>query len=85
MLPATLQLFVQRDLITSQGFWNGNYFGKKIFNLLGSEAQKLGAVAITHNRCEMDKLTWKVVLARDPPSGFETWREYARQGRLQGM
>jgi hypothetical protein len=84
MSPATLRLLLNRDLIAAEGYWNGNFFGKKLFDLLSEEEQDLGAVAITSNRCEMDKLTWKIACHREPPQGYSTWRDYARRLRQHG-
>ena len=84
MSSETLNLLVHRDKIQADAWWNGNHFGRKLYDLLPDDGRKLGAVAITSNRCEYDKITWKVAGKCSAPDGFATWRDYTRHLRRDG-
>ena len=51
MSSETLNLLVQRDKIQADAWWNGNHFGRKLYDLMREDGRKLDAVAITSNRC----------------------------------
>ena len=82
MADDTFNMLVERDVIAfNTHYWNGNYFGAKVFQSMHDQEQRVGAVFVSSNRCEYDKITWKVANRVQPPRGYPSWRAYAKARR----
>lgn len=82
MTEASLSLLCQKDVIAfNSTYWNGRFFGGKVFNQLLAHERRIGAVVVIANRCAYDKVTSKVVFKLSAPAGHDSWRAYAKARR----